>query len=349
MNNEINERITDEEAAKDEIKFLDYLIILAKHKKLIILITLIAAITAATYSYIKPPQYISTVKILPPSKSISNIGSMLNQLPGFVLNNFNRANSTITSREALTEILYTRPVINKFIQKMQSIDRYKDKYDEDDEVKTILSGFKGIVWIMKSDKGSPVITFSAMDRDPEVAADKANLGVEALNERLQELAIIKEHQRGLFFDKELDQANENLIKSEQEMIKFQVKTGILEVGGKLNITIDKFAPELLLEYKRILRQMKYDEKIFEIMLSQYESARIDEAKNPSILQVIEKAVPPDHYYRGTFKRIIKYSVVAFLLSVLIAFILEYVEVNAGNKETAKRVELLKKYLSFKQG
>jgi tyrosine-protein kinase Etk/Wzc len=52
-------------------------------------------------------------------------------------------------------------------------------------------------------------------------------------------------------------------------------------------------PEAGLEYLRRLREVKYRESLFELLARQYEAARIDEAKEAPVIQVVDRAVPPD--------------------------------------------------------
>ena len=52
-------------------------------------------------------------------------------------------------------------------------------------------------------------------------------------------------------------------------------------------------PAEALEYVRKLREVKYHETLFDLLSKQYEAARIDEAKSAPIIQVIDRAIPPD--------------------------------------------------------
>jgi tyrosine-protein kinase Etk/Wzc len=52
-------------------------------------------------------------------------------------------------------------------------------------------------------------------------------------------------------------------------------------------------PQAGLEYLRRTRDLRYHEALFEMLAKQYETARIDEAKAPPLIQVIDKAVAPD--------------------------------------------------------
>lgn len=343
MVNETENKIIDND--ENEIHILDFFIVLAKHKKLIISITVFFIVLSVIYGYLKTPRYMAETRILPPTSSNSNkMGQLLNQLslPGLV--NFGNTTSGINNPDTLIEIFYSRPVIDIAENKIRGMQRYNDI-----DQKLLLKKLIENVTIEKdAAHSSQLLTVFAKDKDPKMAADLANILVEALNERLHELAVAKALQKRLFFDKELNQAKENLIKSEQEMIEFQEKTGILTVGGQINITINKFAPGLLLEYKRTLRQLKFDEKIFEIMLSQYKSAQLDELKDPSLIQVIEKAMPPKRFDRFILKKMMIAGTAAFLLSIFLAFLMEYIEKQKQNKESKSRIDVLKEHLSFKR-
>lgn len=52
-------------------------------------------------------------------------------------------------------------------------------------------------------------------------------------------------------------------------------------------------PEAGLEHVRRLRDLTYHETLFELLAKQYEIARIDEAKTAPIIQIIDRAIPPD--------------------------------------------------------
>jgi tyrosine-protein kinase Etk/Wzc len=52
-------------------------------------------------------------------------------------------------------------------------------------------------------------------------------------------------------------------------------------------------PEAGLEYVRRLRDLKYQEAMYEFLSKQIEAARIDEGKNPVSVQVLQQAEPPE--------------------------------------------------------
>jgi tyrosine-protein kinase Etk/Wzc len=66
------------------------------------------------------------------------------------------------------------------------------------------------------------------------------------------------------------------------------KTG----GGNVEIPTSK-VPELTLTYIRKARDVKYHEALYELLLRQYESAKLDEARSAPLMQVVDYAVVPD--------------------------------------------------------
>ena len=44
---------------------------------------------------------------------------------------------------------------------------------------------------------------------------------------------------------------------------------------------------------RLLREVKYNEVMFELLAKQYEMARVDEAKEAPLVQVLDRATPPE--------------------------------------------------------
>ena len=52
-------------------------------------------------------------------------------------------------------------------------------------------------------------------------------------------------------------------------------------------------PQAGLAYVRKVRDLQYHETLFELLAKQFEAAKIDEAKQAPVIQVVDKAVPPD--------------------------------------------------------
>jgi tyrosine-protein kinase Etk/Wzc len=65
-------------------------------------------------------------------------------------------------------------------------------------------------------------------------------------------------------------------------------------GSADDVLLPKEAvPEAGLEYVRRLRDVKYDEAIFEVLARQLEIAKLDEAREGAFIQVVDPAVAPE--------------------------------------------------------
>ena len=90
--------------------------------------------------------------------------------------------------------------------------------------------------------------------------------------------------------------NPDLIRAEQQLAALRTQVANYEKGegGRAigDFPLEK-VPARALEYIRKFREVKYREALLELMLKQYEIARIDESKDSSIIQTLDKAVPPE--------------------------------------------------------
>jgi uncharacterized protein involved in exopolysaccharide biosynthesis len=91
--------------------------------------------------------------------------------------------------------------------------------------------------------------------------------------------------------------NPNLILAKQELTALQSQLERLsgpqkDVGSDLNLSKGKVT-EAGLEYLRRLRDLKYQETVYELLAKEFEIAKLDEAREGSIIQVVDPAVPPD--------------------------------------------------------
>jgi uncharacterized protein involved in exopolysaccharide biosynthesis len=92
------------------------------------------------------------------------------------------------------------------------------------------------------------------------------------------------------------QENPELLRLESEIQGLQEQLSRLQIGTNKRLSgaiPTSKVPELSLEYVRKMREVKYHETLFEMLARQYEQARIDEARNAPLVQVIDTASYPD--------------------------------------------------------
>jgi tyrosine-protein kinase Etk/Wzc len=113
-------------------------------------------------------------------------------------------------------------------------------------------------------------------------------------------------------------------------------------GGDIFVPTGR-VPEAGLEYIRRLREVKYQETMFELLAKQFEVARLDEAKEAAIIQIVDSAIAPD--YKSKPRRAVIVIVVAFvagMLTLVGAFISEVL--SRAAVEDRARVAALKTHL-----
>ncbi|HHL40448.1 MAG TPA: hypothetical protein ENJ37_08070 [Deltaproteobacteria bacterium] len=106
---------------------------------------------------------------------------------------------------------------------------------------------------------------------------------------------------------------------------------VIRGGGEKNIDSDSFIPtadipDLALKYKRLLRDVKIYETLYELLTKQYEMARIQEAKDTPIVQVLDVADIAETRSRPKRRKIVFLSTLsALVLSVFTVFLLEHLK------------------------
>jgi tyrosine-protein kinase Etk/Wzc len=90
--------------------------------------------------------------------------------------------------------------------------------------------------------------------------------------------------------------NADLVQARQELdgLREQLaKLGGAQSGDGELIMPKGAVPEAGLEYVRRVRDVKYYETMFDILARQYEMAKLDEAREGALIQVVDPATPPD--------------------------------------------------------
>jgi len=386
----------------DEVSLLDLLIVLAKHKRLVIGIPFFSAIVAAVVSLLLPNIYTGTARILPPQQSASMASALLTQLGGALGGLAGAAGGALGVRnpnDLYVGMLKSRTVADNLIERFELAKVYDEDYISETRKRlgketTITPGRDGIIAIEVDDK------------DPKRAADLANAYVDELMKLTKVLAVTEASQRRLFFERQLLQAKDNLTAAEILARQGLQKGGIAQVDaqGRSMIAVTArlraeisakevqlgamrtFAAEgnpelqrtqqeleaLRRELGRIegttpgasasrgetasasgldnigrLRDVKYYEFLYELLAKQYELAKIDEAKDATVIQVMDKAIEPDR--KSKPKRIlivILTALVVGFLAVIWAFIKEAGERARQNPEQASRLEALRGYMRW---
>jgi len=95
----------------------------------------------------------------------------------------------------------------------------------------------------------------------------------------------------------LTTSNQEYKKVEEELSSMRAELTRLESGSASSSGTSATAPDGKrsgFESIKLLRDVKYYQMLYELLAKQYEIARLDEAKNPAVIQVLDAAIEPEH-------------------------------------------------------
>ena len=304
---------------EDEINLLDLLIVLAKHKKMILSVTFVAALLAVGYALWLPNIYTATAKILPPQQSQSSASALLGQLGGLA-GLAGGAMGIKSPADTYITLLKSRTLNETIIKRFNLQQLY--------EAKTLTDTLKVLEGnsIFTAGKDG-VITCEVSDLDPKRAADMTNAFIEELSKLMQNFALTDASQKRVFVEQQMKQAKDKLTDAEIHMDR---------------------TPNTSLQYLDAVRDLKYQEAIWEILAKQFAAAKLEEAKDFPMIQVLDKAIPPEK--KSKPKRsliIILAALVAFFFAVIWAFISEAMQRAKEQPEQAERMLALRIAFKFR--
>ncbi len=387
-----------------EISLLDLLIVVAARKRTVLLVTGVFAVLAVIISLILPIRYTATLTLLPPQESSSMGAAMASQLGnlGGVAALAGGSLGLKNPNDRYVAMLQSRTVEDAMVERFGLMQEYQKRYLSDAR-----KAFQDHTTVDGNGKDG-LIHISVEDHDAQRAAELANGYVDQYRDLSQNLAITEASQRRLFFQRELEQAKNNLANAEVALEQTEQKTGVIQPDSQARALIESAAtlraqitarevqiegmqtyatgqnseliqaqqelaglraqlaklggsedssgsevlipkglvPKAGMEYVRGLRDVKYYETIFDILARQFEVAKLDEAKEGAVIQVVDPAIPPDR--RSSPKRgliVIGATTVGFLLGIFLALLQAGIQRLKDDPEATVKLDLLRKAFS----
>lgn len=350
MNTAAIDSSPDDEEDGPQIGLMDLLIWLGQGKRTIGLSTLVLALAAFAYAMLAAPIYTARIALLPPgSQQQSGSAAALAALGS--LGGLAGGLGAKTPDELYVALVKSDSVIRGLDEKFDLKKRYNVATNE--ALRKAVPSYLRV----SSDKKSGVITVEVDDKDPKFAAELANAVPVELAKVMSRLAVSEAQQRRVFYEQQLKDTKEHLIKAEQDLRAVQEKSGVIVLdkqaealiggaaqlraliaerevqlkvlrtgateqnpdvmrlnselralrtelarmeskqdgspGSVVDMPVGKI-PEAAIDYVRARRELKLQETLLEGIVRQYELAKLDEAKEGTSLQQVDKAIPPDY-------------------------------------------------------
>lgn len=107
-------------------------------------------------------------------------------------------------------------------------------------------------------------------------------------------------------------------------------------------------PEAALQYGRQTRELKYHETLYDLLSRQSEAAHLDEAKSAPVIQVVDRAIPPDKK-SGPSRIMITlgFAMFGFFSACLLSFARAAFKRMKGDSERARKLNEIRSALGFR--
>lgn len=219
-----------EEDDEDGISLVELLTWVGERKRTVGLVTGAAAAVSLVAALFTTPIFTARTTLLPPSSQQQGASAAVLAALG-PLGGLAGGIAPKSPDELYVALLKSESVLRVLDERFKLRDRYELKSFEALR-KTMPTKVR-----VTADKKSGVITVEADDEDPKFAADLANAYTVEVTKVLGRLAVSDAQLRRAFFEQQLKDTKENLIKAERDLQRVQEKSGV--------IVLDKQAEALI--------------------------------------------------------------------------------------------------------
>jgi uncharacterized protein involved in exopolysaccharide biosynthesis len=400
-------RVNEEPQPEDlspgfEVILIGALVELVRHKRLLLMVTSSVVLLGIVYCLTLPTLYTSTTKIMTPQQTQSSAALLMSQLTnsgagslaavaggGLGLKNPN---------DQYLGLLSSRPVADAIILEFGLQEEYKSR-DMTAARKTLAGNTQ-----MTTEK-SGFLAVSVRDRDRQRAAAMANAYTEQLRVLTKTLAVTEASERRLFYEEQLKQAKEALVRAELAFEQVQQQKGVVQLDAQARAMIESLAalraevaakqvevaalrsysteqnpdvqlaereltsleaeqtslerrnqapgiaglalgnvPAAGLEYLRAAHEVQYQQALYDMLMKQYDAAKLDESKDAAIIQVVEPAIAANR--KSSPHRlliVLGFAIAGLLISCVVVRILWWRDALTSTPQFAQALGRLKSF------
>jgi capsule polysaccharide export protein KpsE/RkpR len=317
----------------DEVSLLDLMIPLLEHWKSLVVLPLLAGVTALGITFAIKPEFTSRTVFLPPQQQQSAAASALAQL-GALSGIAGAAAGVKSPADQYVALLQSDNVVDRLIDEFKLMQAYDKEYRVDTRTE-----FRKNVRVLLGKKDG-LVTVEVDDVDKERAAAIANRHVEELRRLTSQIALTEAQQRRIFFETQLKQTKDRLTQAQEALQGSGFNQGALKADaraaaeGYARLRAELTSAEVRLQtlrgnladatpevqqavtavsalrgqlakleapidsgngpdYVSKFREFKYQETLFDLFARQYELARVDESREGALIQVVDVAKPAE--------------------------------------------------------
>ena len=242
----------------DEVYLLDYLIVLAKHSRMIIYSTLVVSALTLLILLFVPNKYTATARIMPPQQNMTLSAQILDQLGGSALPGMGGAAGLGGMAASLlglkspgdlyVGILCGNTVFDRIIEQFKLKEYYQSWYEvllakvlplKGPYIEDIRKELSSQVDIIAGKDG--LISVEVTDEDPQLATKMADAFIKELDTLLQGMALREAQSRLAFLEREREKVVGNLVKAEDNLRAFSEQSSVLQIEAQTKGVLEYIA------------------------------------------------------------------------------------------------------------
>ncbi|MCL6466557.1 MAG: hypothetical protein K6T77_07415 [candidate division WOR-3 bacterium] len=221
-------------------KLVNYLSVIVKWRKIILLNTLAITVLVMALSFVIPRRFTAIAQLLPPSEEGDMFG-LTSILGGGLSTSLSKLRvgglgGAPTASELMAGILVSRSIMDRVAEKCSIAYYYRIKPTKTEEVRKQL---KGMTKIGVGDEGIVRITVEA--KTPSLAAKVANSYIAELDSFLRTSNISRGRNMRVFLERRLAQAESTLGVVQESLKVYQARHKIVAVDDETRAAIDAYA------------------------------------------------------------------------------------------------------------
>ena len=264
--------------------FIDYLALIVKHKKIIFLTVFLTGIIGylGIYFLIDEQFDSKSVIIAAQDEGFGGISDLLGNLQNLPIGLNGPTNQEMA---VYNTVIYSRTMLEKIIKKFHLINVYKiDKSDPEymeTAVKTLANNINTLE--------TPNLAYEIEIRSPrpKLSAEINNYIIQELNDKIVSIKIEKSKNNRLFLEKRVSEIKNELRLSEDTLIYYQQKSGLLEATEQVKEILGVYGQ---LETDLITKQIEVSilEKLYPRSNPQLEQAQLSVNEYSKKLEILKK-------------------------------------------------------------
>ncbi len=243
-----------ERVESEEVDIIEYLKVVYKYKFMIVIGAIVAAIVAGAVSIRKPDFYESTASFLPSTASEIIVGTQT----GFAVSTRDRG------KDILLVLLESRRIAQEIIIRLNLMTVW-DIEDLEETINALRDSSK-----ISEEKG--LVRITVIDKNPQLAAQIANIFMECLREMKDEISITRVKQSLLFIEKRLKETKETLTRAELSLKDFETEHKMVSLNEQIEAAVkdaSKLQTEIIMAEVKLKEMQSYlTEKDPELALQQ---------------------------------------------------------------------------------